>query len=100
MNLLRERNSTSSGSDLYAVAKKAKRQEDNLGVYLRGQQVSRSISRHLTRHYFYGGTWKPCNAPNNLGQQFVKIAYGVAGLGGRKKRTLRCNGVDISCNIT
>lgn len=50
-----------------------------------------------------GGTWKPYNAPEVLvfsGQQTVRFAYGIAGLGGRNKRMLFCNEVDTGLNVT
>ncbi|HVK55471.1 MAG TPA: hypothetical protein VM532_10640, partial [Burkholderiales bacterium] len=33
------------------------------------------------------------------GQQAARPAHGGAGLGGRKKRRLRCNGVDTGFNV-
>lgn len=56
-------------------------------------------SRHLTQCYLSCGTRKPCIAPV-MGKQSVKIAYGSAGLGCRKKRMSCCNGTDTGFNVT
>jgi len=35
----------------------------------------------------------------NLGQLIVRLTYGSARLGDRKKRMLRCNGADTGFNV-
>ena len=74
--------------------------EDGLALSLRGQQHPSVDSRHLTRCYFLSGTWKPSIAPLFKGKHPAKGADGCAGLGGRKKRMMACNGSDSGLNVT
>ena len=74
--------------------------EDGLALSLRGQQHPSVNSRHLTQHYFLGGTWKPCISPALTGKPTVREAYRSAGLGCWKKRMPSCNVVDMGLNVT
>ncbi|MBT5654685.1 MAG: hypothetical protein HOI80_04190 [Alphaproteobacteria bacterium] len=60
-----------------------------------------SVDRtNLTHSVFLAEHDNPVQLPSLVGQQIVSEAYGCAGVGGQKKRTLPCNGEDTGSNVT